>query len=369
MADPTNPPLPPDLASTPQQKQVVNQANSNDVLAQIQQQIQAAGGGSSSTDLYGLGQWRDQPIDPSGFPPSIALLLQGAGINLSQKITGAQLAQAIEQVKNPALVAQLQQMLFYAGAYGSNVSSLADLQVGTFGDADSKALAQEITSAGRTGAPFGTYLTTAANYGKANGILGAVTGSASKPVQLPAGADEDAVLRAEAHTLYGHDPTPDQFARFQAFYNTKIKQAAQALVAAQNPDLGNLPDAATLGTAIGHQAGSQFGAPLAAPPQTVLSGARHFEGEPGQRGRMVADTTTNPAFADYQNQVAQDQGAMAAVNSAGQAIDQGAVPIVGDKLTLPSAADEFLRQDNPGAVGAQNVASKYRTLLSILGGQ
>jgi hypothetical protein len=328
------------------------------IEAANQQALNGTGSSSSSTDLYGLGQWKNQPIDPSGFPPAVALLLQQAGIDTSKSLTGAQLA----QVHNPGLVAQIQQMLFYAGAYGSSVQSLGDLQIGVFGSKDIKALGDTITSAGQTGTPFGTYLTTSANYGKANGILNTITGASQNPVGQASRADTDPVLRSMAQSLFGHDPSPNEYARFQAFYNQKVLGEAQDKANAATQETSNLPDTYTLGKAIGDKAflAPTTGGVLQPGQQRLLARA----------GDASAGGATAPTF---QSQIAQDQQTLGAVDSAASSIDNGGFatqPLIpaGSAQGLQNAAEDFLRQNDAADIAQQNVATKYRTLLSILGG-
>jgi hypothetical protein len=162
-----------------------------------------------------------------------------------------------------------------------------------------------------------------------------------------------------AHDLFGHDPSPDEYARFQAVYNQKLLREAQDKAAAQNPTDQNLPDAYTLGQAIGDQNGG-----LVAPPSTTP-----FLKGPQQRSPDFAGLTrTNPAYAAYQQQAAQDQQALGAVNSAADSIDNGATPTFEAAPNISAAAEAFLRQDNPAAIGQQSVAQKYGQLLSILTG-
>jgi hypothetical protein len=350
---------------TPQPQTSAAPGSGSVATQQYQQQAQdLLGGGTSSTDLYSLGQWKNQPIDVSGFPPAFLAALARAGVQLdtSQKITGSQLAQLLSTIHDPTVVSNIQEMLLYAGAYGSSVKSMADLNVGIFGPKDITALGNTISVAGQTGTPFGTYLTTSANAGKANGILSQITGASLNPVAQATRADTDAVLRAQAHTLFGHDPSPDEYARFQAFWNQKLLTEANDKAAAQNPTTpSNLPDSYMFGQAIGDlpSSQSQFGGMMPTPPPNLQGGQQALLAREGQ-----GDLTQAP----FQARQQQDNAALSAVNSAGSSLDAtgGATYMAAGNIS--SAADEFLRQDNPGAVGQQNVATKYSTLLSILSG-
>lgn len=331
------------------------QASVNDYLSQIQ----GALGGSSGTDLYGLGQWKDQPIDPSGFPPQVVLLLQQAGINTAQQMTAAQLAAAIAKSGSPTLISTIQNMLFYAGAYGSAKTLNEATQVGIFGPSDTKALTNTIIAAGQSGAPYGTYLTASANYGKANGILANITGAGQNPIGQASRADTDPVLRAAADSLFGHDPTPDEYARFQAFYNQKILQEARAQTEPSADQ--NLPSPYAYGQAITDTPGGEF-----SKPPTVQSPGGNVSANAAERDVQIQQS-------DLNNQFAQDQQVLGQVNGAASALDSGNVPTqpliaAASSQGLNNAAEAFLRQDNPAAIGQQNVATKYRTLLSILGG-
>src|SRR5690349_16990487 len=125
---------------------------SNVAAQQANDQLNALNGVANGTsgsvpDLYGLGQWRNQTIDPSGFPPQLTTLLNLAGVDTTQPMTGQKLEKALTSVRNPGLIAQLQSMLFYAGAYGPSITSMGDLKIGVMADKDIKALTNTITTA------------------------------------------------------------------------------------------------------------------------------------------------------------------------------------------------------------------------------
>lgn len=318
----------------------------------------------SVPDLYGLGQWRTQQIDPSGFPPQLTSLLQQAGINTALPMTGQKLAQALSSIRDPGLVAQLQSMLFYAGAYGSTVTSMGDLKIGVMGDKDIKALANTITTAAQTGTPYGTYLATSANYGKANGILGQIAGATSNPVGQAPRADTDPVLKAEAHTLFGHDPSPDEYARFQAFFNQKLLQAAKSKAAAENPTLpSDLPDSYSYGQAIGDlpESNSQFGGMLGNPPPDLQTGQQALLARDGEAGLIGASA--------YRQRLASDVDALNSANSAASTTDAAGATTYEQAPTMDAAAIQFLQQNNSTDIAQNNITSKYQTLLSILGGK
>lgn len=361
-----------------------------DQEAALNAQVGSSGAGGS--DLYGLGQWKNQVIDTTGWPPQIGKLLSDAVALYDQQhkaapldptsMTAQQLVQVIAQSKSPLLVSNIQNMLLLSGAYPTSVKSMGDLQVGILGPQDIKALADTVTVAAQTGTPFGTYMTTSANIGKANGILTHISGATQNPVGQASRADTDPVLRSVAGTLFGHDPSPDEYARFQAFYNQKLLGEARSIAAAKQGNTTGLPDAYALGQAITDTPGGQFSTPPVAPPQTLTSqgesatAAEHDQlaaqrnvlgngqyNPPVGQGYRNSTQYANPAYGAYTGQLAQDQQAMDQATNAN--VSNGTYTAAPN---IQAAAEAFLRQDNPSAIGQQNVATRYRTLLSILTG-
>lgn len=324
------------------------------VLGGDVQAVAPTGSGSGSGSLYGLGAWKDQTIDVQGFPAQIVSALSKAGVDTSKPVNAEDLAKALASIHDVNAVAQLQQMLFYSGFY-SNGTSLADLQLGRFGDKDVAALANSIRSAGQTSSQLGAYLTTSANTGYAQGKINQAAGVGVTPIKQISPLDEDAALRTAAHNLLGREPSAQDLAGFRAYYDQAYTAGQKAVVALQQKDTtAGLPDAATLGGAMGRQ-GLGFSDAAEAPPAML-----HDAPAPSQ-ARNPDFSGPNPALPLYRQQRQQDLGVLGQVNSVGTA--NSAPPTLTDAPNVGTAAEQYLRDHEAGAIGQQDVLSKYADIL------
>lgn len=328
-----------------------------------------AGGGSSTSSVYGSGAWLSTPVDITGWPDAamtatIVNELKAEGVNVTGQVTGQQLAKAIAQLSHGdaaqrAVVAQVQQMLWYSGAYPSTVKSFTDLQPGTFSDADTKALASMITSAQQTGVPFGSYLNSSANYGQANGAIQAAQGSAATVIQPPNQITENAALYNAAQKLLGENPSPEQLANFQAYYTQVwLDGQKKAVLAQQQGAAGtNLPDAATLGQALSDQKN-----PPTAPTGSMLqAGQQRMIGQDAQAGQ--AGTAAGQAF---NARMASDQTALGQMDSAANNLEQtGGVASVTAPPDVSNAAEDWLRQNDTSAVQAHDLSNVMDMLQTL----
>lgn len=319
------------------------------------------GSGNTNPDLYGLGAWRDQSIDVSGFPSSIVALLSKNGIDTSKPVKAQDIAQALENIQDPQAVAQLQQILYWSGMYGNSVK-LSDLTLGQWSKDDTNALASAITTAGRSASALGTYLTTAANTGYAQGMINQASGLGSTPITEPPVAEEDAALRTAAHTLLGREPSQSDLAGFRAYYD-QVYAAGQkdALkLQAQQQQTASQSSATQLGGALG-RLGRGFTDANQAPPPTVTGLPASQQRNPDFASQPALFSPANPALGQFQAQQQQDASL---VNSLGQAD----TPVLRSAPSVSTAAEDYLRQAEAPAVGQQNVATRYATLLNILTG-
>ena len=356
-----------------------------------------AGGGSGSGSLYNLGAWKDQNINISGFPLPVVAALANAGLDTSKPQTAETVAAALSKVSDAQTVAQLQQMLFYGGFYSNGVK-LSDLQLGSFSTDDETALKNLVLAGGQSGQSLGTYLTTRAATGYAQGtvlnplqnaessassgmvynpVTGTYTPANQTFINKPSQAEEDAAIQAAAQKLLGHLPSQDDIAGFRAYwdqaYESGQKNAIKTQLAQQQAAASvNLPNASDLGGALQRTGRIPFLSGNSAPQQTVPGLPGSQLRNPDFAGQPDLFHPANPAFTAYQQQSAADNGLIGQVNAAGDQIEgamgQGPVTIQ-EPGSISTAAEQYLQQHDTAGVGAQNVAAKYQTLLSILGGK
>ena len=353
-------------------------------------------GGSGSGSLYNLGAWKNQNIDISGFPLPVVAALSKAGLDTSKPQTAETVAAALSKVNDPQTVAQLQQMLFYGGFYNNGVK-LSDLQLGSFSTDDETALKNLVLAGGQSGQSLGTYLTTRAATGYAQGsvlnplqsaassasngmvynpVTGTYTPASQTFINKPSQAEEDAAIQAAAQKILGHLPSQDDIAGFRAYwdqaYESGQKSAIKAQLAQQQAAASvNLPSASDLGGALQRTGRIPFLAGNSAPQETVPGLPGSQLRNPDFAGQSQMFDPTNPAYTAYQQQNGADLGLLGQVNSAGDqiagAMGQGPVTIQ-EPGSISTAAEQYLMQNDAAQAGAQNTASKYGTLLKILSG-
>lgn len=330
--------------------------------------VVAPGSSSNTTpDLYGLGAWQDQPINITGFPAAVVSALSNAGISTDQPMKASDIAHALESLKDHQAVSQMQQLLFYAGFYPSG-TKLSDLQLGRFTQPDTDAFKNAIITAGRTSQALGSYLSTAASTGFSQGVINQAATVGVTPIKQVNPIDEDTALRNAAHTILGREPDQEDLAGFRAFFDqvyTKGQKDALALQAQQTAQ--GLPSADQLGGAVLRQGvvnpatGLPFGDANEAPPANLSP-----VGLPGSQGRNPDFAGPNPAYAAYGQQQQQDSTTLGSVNDALTSGQQ--TPTLVDAPNINSAAEDYIRTHDAPAAAQQNLATKYRTLLSIIGG-
>jgi hypothetical protein len=314
---------------------------------------------STTGSVYGSGAWLSAPVDVTGWPSATisagiinalqAALPKGQTLDLS-KITGQQLAQALAHMSNGdaaqrQVVSQVQQMLWYSGAYPSTVKAFTDLQPGVFSDVDTTALGKMVTSAQQDAIPFGHYLDSSANYGQANGAIQAAQGVTGSVIQPPNPTTEDAALKNAAQKFLGQDPSPQQLAEFRAFYTqTWLDGAKKYALAQQQGTASGLPDVGTLAQAIA----DQHNPPPASPPLMTNT-------LPSSQGR-------NPDFAGQPTpgflQQQQDQAALGQMDGVANGLQKsGGVTAVTAAPDVSNAAESWLQQNDTAGVQAHNLSN------------
>lgn len=329
----------------------------------------ASSGGSSSDSLYGTGAWGSKKINIGAFPPVVAQALANTDVMKAvikaggdgSQMTGAQLAQALASIKDKGAVAQIQQLLFYSGFY-TNGTTLADLQLGTFGDKDTAALANSVVTAGRTDQPLGTYLQTSMQIGVAQGVINRSSGVGITPINTPAPVDEDYALRNAAHTLLGREPSATDLAGFRAYFDQAYQagqKQAQKDAAAQTA--ANMPDATTLGGAMARMgvANPETGLLMGAPAELGKVGGQFTSANAAQREDTINTT-------DFNTQQTQDKNTLAQFNTANEAAGQ--VPTITMAPNVNDAASAYLQSHDSGAVQTQNALGAYAQILAFIKG-
>ena len=348
--------------------------------------VAPSGGSGTGTNPFGLGAWDNASIDVSGFPPTVVQALTQAGINTSQPVKADAVAKALEASKDTQAIAQLQQMLFYAGFYPSTVSTLAYLQRGTLRTDDTTALQNSIIETAKTAQPLGSYLTGAATTGYAQGKLNSLTPSTQANIITTPNDDAvNAALKAQAESILGHDLPAAQYAQFRAMFDAQYVAGQKATILANEKaqagvDANQLPGASQLGQAISDTGIGPLGAAgaISQPPSTVtptspLGFSQQsngvMAGNNGQGSGPGLNAVANPALAAYQARIAQDQGTINQFNQGANALNttNGITSVEGAPDASASAA-AFIQANDAQGVTAQNNIGKYSTLMDFLKG-
>ncbi len=341
--------------------------------------VPPASSSDASTSRYGLTNgWGSQLIDLTGLPTAVVRELAkpveqgGGGLTTSALQSGDAIMQALATMKDRGAVAQVQQMLYYGGFDGSDVTNLTDLQLGRFTAREVAALKTLVQSGGQTGERLGSYLVGAANYGQAQGTIKQVLGAVT-PTTIPNTYAEDAAIRAAATNLLGRDANASEVAQFRGVVDQMVATSTQQanVIAGQDPQ--------ALGDAAGRLGEpGYFGDPNSAPPTPAPPLYWAKPGSPSQpqrgvqpQGRGISGATDRNAAAnnaaDYYNQRTADQNAVGSFTA--EALNDTAdSPLPTSSTDLEGAAEQYLRENDAGAMQAQDWAEKTRALYAILAG-
>lgn len=324
----------------------------------------------AGSDLFSLGKIAQQNIDLTGLPATI----QGQLLRVSQQLhqpirTADDLMTVMAHLSDPSTVQFLQQLLWYAGAYGSS-TTIGDAMTGFMDKNTITALKDVVTTTVQSGAAFGQYLTSSANFGKATSDIGART---MVGIEHANNVTVDNGLREEAQALLGHDLGPNDYARFRAWYDQLYTQGQRAAAEAQAKQ-GNAQPGPISGLMDNPQAdlGSAYGIMESGPPGAAATL------QPGQQALLARAGEADVAGGIAQQNQAQAQqfGQLqsAATQYAGQATSGSSLNTF-DYTAQPSqisgpkdAADEYLREFHGAEVTQQNALTKYGKLIAFMKG-
>lgn len=350
--------------------------------------VAPAGGGNGGTSDYGLGAWGSKPINIAGLPVSIVADLSKAGIDTTQPVTGDKLVAALGSIKDSSAIQALQQMLYYSGFYPASVNSIADVQLGSFGQQDESALQNAVQTAGQTGSNLGSYLTQRANQGMAQGKIASLTPKTTAGIITTPNDDAvNAALKSAAESILGHDVSPDQYSQFRALFDAQYVAGQKAAILAQlkaNATVG-VPNSADLGQAMADRGQGPLGAagaisaPGAVPAvpgqldATQLTDQIAPFGKPDatQLTDQIAPTaeTPNNAQGAYEQRVAGDTSVVNQYNQAATALNaNNGITTVQGAPDPSASAQAFIQANDSAGVQAQSNVQRYEKLLSFLKG-
>jgi hypothetical protein len=324
------------------------------------------GGTSAPPDLYGLGQWQTQNVNP-GDLPFLANIVGGG-----QQTTGEGIVKAFAQ-SDPSSVATIQHALFMAGYYTSDYTP----KYGVVSPQDISAFGNAVTVAGQSGQPVAQLLEQGAAYGAAAGVQAAqqqARGGASGTVTLP----NTATLEAEAVKAFqselGKKATPQEAAQFAAYYRAMVKAQARAQTATPLPGPVGTENPADLVD----EATRLHTVPMQGPiipgttrPQVTEDGRTLVPKIgpiiPGTDRPLVDRETGQPATAGFGEQIGGLMSLGQAVNAAVGTAQPGGITFQ-DSVVDPSvAASNFARNLHPQDAAANDVANTFNMFLSLLG--
>jgi hypothetical protein len=311
-------------------------------------------------DIFGLGNDYTTPVDVSGLPTSVQTALNNTRIPIK---TAGDLMLALTQIKDVSVVSQIQNMLYNANLYPTGtVKNINDAMSGFMDTNTTSALTKVVKQTAETQTPFGHYLTAASYFGQATATINQAAGVGTNLIGIehPAPVTVDAGLHAEAEALLGHDVSPEDYARFRAFYDNLYTQASRGTVLAQ---------------AKANAASSQFGTPqqLAGAYATQVLPQQNPVYSPGESA-TAAEAQQNHAQ-QYNNELGQAKTAANAYAAPIEAAAASTTPGTYDYTAQPSAlsgpkdaADQFLRTNYGSQVTNQNALLNYGKLIAFMKG-
>lgn len=353
-------------------------AVSNPAGGQAAQIAQALGVGivpdanasKSKADKYGLGQWGQAQLNTSGLFDTAQMTADDA----MQKFL--QWGQDSSKV---GTVAAIQQALYLSGNYYTSsyqfVPGVVRPQDQT---AFAKFLIQNAQMQGDSGAgvqkPIATVLQDNAQRGVAFGANAAAP--AQTPVyQMPAVADLEHAAVSAAENVLGRKASPVEQTAFAAYYRhmtanyyddmtgskAQAKAQAKAAKAAGLPPAPNDVNAQGIPLSAVDQSTPDTGI-LPAAPGTA---AERYNLDAGlQQPATVPDTTDPNAFLQHISDIA---GV-----AQGQAAQASATPdplMVNSPPSASVAAEDYMRQNNPGEAGASDMSNTFNQFLKIISGK
>jgi hypothetical protein len=311
-----------------------------------------SGSSSSSADLYGLGVWGAQTVNPGDLPFLAGIIGQGK-TTTGDAVVKAFLAAPADQV------ATVQHALYMAGYYPKTYIP----KWGVIGPADRTAFGQAVTIAGQSGAPVTSVLEQGAEYGAEAGIAAAQASTTSQArtatVNLPNTTDLEALAIKAFQSALGHKASPKQAAAFAAAYRAMsagVQRNANTDV--YNAQVGTNPtpiqgdptqlvhDAAGLGT-----------------PYTYHQGDSESAAEQGLRNAQPQ------GFSGQIGGLMTLGQSIAASSAAGSAQQGGLTQVTTESPVSPDvAAENYARNTHPKQAAANDVANTFQTFLGLLSG-
>lgn len=296
-----------------------------------------AGGGTTSKTstetLLGVGTTGTQKVDTSGLG------------SLSSATTITDAVNAFDKLwqTDDTTFQYLQQQLNAAGFYGASGFTG---QYGVYSSADQAAFVNAVKAASQSGSNLQQYLTTRASIGLTNGVK--ALPSDVTVIAHPSQVDTDTALENEAKSLTGTNVVSAALlARFHAVYDSAYVAGQRQAVKEQAAAAANANSQVASGVtdALNRQSSG-------ADSQTPQGWVTNPFGQILASGQAAQDTSTlNNA-------------------AAGTLTPQGGLTAdITQAPTVAAAADQFLQQNDAPAIGANNVANKYGTLLGILAGK
>jgi hypothetical protein len=312
---------------------------------------------SSSSDLYGLGEWGTQYVTPGDIPFPI-------GVGPKGQALGNDVIKAFAQ-SGPGSIAQIQRALYLGGYYSSKS------YVPTYGvikPEDIAAFGNAVTTAGQSQQPLSSVLLAGAQVGTAAGVAAArqqrvAAKSQVATVTLPNTQDLEAEAIKTFQQTLGRKATPAEAAAFAASYRAMsggiqrannqaqfdattgpavtggITKGQQGALDSQISQVGQTPDAH-----LGHQ--------LVAGQEDPIQSA-----EPESFTQQLASL----------GQVAAQAQSEAVPTGADATGKPGLTQLTQESPEDPSvAAENFARDEHPNQAAAKDTANVFDQFLQIL---
>lgn len=321
-----------------------------------------SGASSSAKDLFGLGEWSGENINPGDLP------VLGSILGSGQQTTGNAIMQAFAS-GSPTAVAQIQRALYLGGYYSSSYTPT----YGVIGPKDITAFGNAVQIAGKTKASVSTVLLNAAQYGTAAGVAAAASqGTEAKTltVSLPNTQDLEAEAVKAFQAELGRKATPSEAAAFAASYRAMsagVQRTANQAQYDAETGAGSITtaQAAKLQTQVSSIGAPIPGQPVAPPDDQLTTHAPINE----QLQSEQSTPGTAPDFSQEMNSLGgvaseAQQDATPTMKSATSGLTQ-------DEQETPesaaNAAENFAQNAAPGEAEATGLANQFDNFLSILG--
>jgi hypothetical protein len=333
---------------------------------------------SSTPDLYSVGNWQTQQVDPGDLPFLTDIIKSG------QATTGEAVVKAFAQ-SDPGSVATIQHALMMAGYYTGEYQP----RYGVISPDDIKAFGQAVTVAGQAGMPVAQLLTQSAAYGATEGIAAAqaqVRASASgQTTVLPNTQNLEAQAINAYQQVLGRKATDKEAARFAAAYRAMVAAHARAQSGQLAGEFASQTPEALVGEALGmnQDAGRPPGMGLAGNLNPNVNEGEDAPDLAGNMNPMVNTGGGRPGGAPdpFTDGIAQAPrpgmgfseriaGLMSLGQSSNEALAgsaQGGGGTVDDTVDPTVAATNYARAEHPKEAAANDVANTFNMFLSLLG--